>query len=108
MRFFVPSANDVRHSEDLYKTLRDRVAQSSGGVTDRRIYHLKFEHEGKRQTAVVGSDSHGLGKGPVLAIFEGLNGCFYVCTQDKSVSDAQPHPVQTSAIIGAEDFSALA
>jgi hypothetical protein len=108
MRFFVPSANDLRHSEDVYRSIRDRVAAVSGGVSERRIYHFKFLHEGRQRTAVVGSDNHGFGNGPVLAIFEGLDGFFYICTQDGGILNVKPHPVQTSAMINAEDFSALA
>ncbi len=108
MRFFVPSATDSHQSEDLYQTIRQNVANGNQGVSDRRIYQLKFRQEGRLHAAVIGSDVHGVGKGPVVAIFEGLDGYFYVCTQDGDVQNPQPHPVHASDIIEAQEFSALA
>ncbi|MBV9155107.1 MAG: hypothetical protein JO097_02525 [Acidobacteriaceae bacterium] len=108
MRFFVPSANDLHQAEEMYRTIRERVAASAGPVKDRRIYRLKFKQEGTQHTALVGSDRHAFGNQPVLAIFEGSDGVHYVCTQAGSASDGEPHPVDRNAVVEAEDFSALA
>lgn len=109
MRFFVPSANDVGHSEDIYRAIRDRVAGEERRLSERRIYQLKFRLNGQLHTAAVGSDSHGLGKGSVVAIFEGLDNSFYVCTRDgRDILGSHPHPIQATEIVAAEDFSALA
>lgn len=108
MRFFVPSANDSRHAEELYRRLRDNVMASIGPVSDRRIYRLKFKQDDGQRTAAVGSDKHGLGNAPVLAIFEGSDGVHYVCTQKSEPFDGEPHPIDRNAVIEAEDFSSLA
>ena len=108
MRFFLPFANDSRHAEERYRTIRDRVAASMGPVSDRRIYRLKFKQEGRQRTAIVGSDRHGFGTQPVLAIFEGSDGILYVFTQKSGLFDGEPHPVGRSEVVEAEDFSALA
>jgi hypothetical protein len=109
MRFFVPTSNDSHHSEDLYQAIRNRVASENRALSERRIYQLKFRQDGHLQTAAVGSDAHGLGKGSVIAIFEGLDNRFWVCTHDGSdISQPEPHPVPASEIVATEDFSALA
>jgi hypothetical protein len=54
MKFFVPGANDSHHAQDLYHTMRDRISRQCGTVTDKRIYHLKFHHEGALCNIAVG------------------------------------------------------
>jgi len=107
MRFFIPSANDPGHAEELYCKIRDQVAASQGSVIDKRIYRLKYQDEGGPATVVVGSDRHRFGAGPVLAIFEGADGTHYICTQKAAVSEAEPHALPSSAVVDAEAFSAL-
>jgi hypothetical protein len=108
MRFFIPSANDPHQAEEVYRKMRELIKNSGGSVSERRIYSLRFRHDGTQQTAMVGSDRHCFGNGPVLAIFEGPNGVHYVCTQDSGNLESQPHPVDQAEIIEAEEFSALA
>ncbi len=108
MRFFVPSANDPRDAEERYRRLRDRLAASIGPVSERRIYRLKFEHDGTKRIAMVGSDRHGFGSAPVCAIFEGSDGSKYVLTQNGDAGDGEPHPIPPNQVIETEDFSALA
>jgi len=108
MRFFVPAAGRSREAEEAYQKVRDHVATFIGPITEKRIYQLKYDGNGHPQSALVGSDRHGFGKGAVVAIFEGCDGVYYVCTQKNSIYEAEPHPVHESAIIDAEDFSALA
>ena len=107
MRFFIPSANDPHQGEELYRKIREQVAAAAGWISDRRVYRLKFNDAGHRQIAVVGSDRHCFGNGPVLAIFEGPNGVHYVCTKKNGNFEAEPHPIPSATIIESEDFSAL-
>jgi hypothetical protein len=108
MRFFIPSTDDTRQAEEVYRKIREELAASVGSITEKRIYRLKLGSERGAQNVIVGSDKHEFGSGPVLAIFEGTDGVHYICTQKRSVSEAEPHPVPTTAIIDREDFSALA
>jgi hypothetical protein len=108
MRFFIPTAGQSQEAEDAYQKLRDHVANFIGPITEKRIYRLKYDANGHPRDALVGSDRHGFGKGPVMAIFEGCDGVYYVCTQDQRTDNAEPHPIHSSAVIDAEDFSALA
>ena len=108
MRFFVPTTNDLKHAEEEYNKIRNKVAASSGSIIDKRIYRLKYEYEGDRETVVVGSDRHRFGTGPVVAILAAADGTHYVCTKRTLASEAEPHPLPSSAVIEAEDFSALA
>lgn len=108
MRFFVPSADNSGQAEEIYHKIRDRVAASGGAVIDKRIYQLKYQHEGRPEIVVVGSDRHSFGVGPVVAIFEASDGTHYVCTQRSVASEVQPHALPSSTVVETEDFSALA
>ena len=108
MRFFVPAAGDSRAAEETYQKIRDQLATFVGPITEKRIYRLKYDDNGHPRSALVGSDKHSFGNGSVVAIFEGCDGLYYVCTQTTAPYDAEPHPIHSSAVIDAEDFSALA
>jgi hypothetical protein len=108
MRFFVPSADDLKQAEEIYHRIRDRIAAVGGPVIDKRIYRLKYRHDGLPETVVVGSDRHSFGVGSVMAIFEGSDGTHYVCTQSSSASDVEPHALPSSSVVEAEAFTALA
>jgi hypothetical protein len=108
MRFFVPAASQSREAEEAYQKIREHITTFIGPITEKRIYRLKYDVNGHPQNALVGSDYHGFGKGAVIAIFEGGDGMYYVCTQKHGTYEAEPHPVHESAVIDAEDFSALA
>lgn len=108
MRFFVPSASDSQQAEEVYRKIRDQIATFVGPITEKRIYRLKYDDNGHPQSALVGSDHHSFGNEAVIAIFEGYDGMYYVCTQKNGTYEAEPHPVHGSAVMDAEDFSALA
>jgi hypothetical protein len=107
MRFFVPSVTDRQEAEAAYRSIRDRVAGMAGQVSDRRIYRLKFRDRDEHRVVVVGSDRHGLGNGPVLAIFEGSDDRFYVCTHKQNQVEAEPHTIDKGAVVETEEFTAL-
>ena len=109
MRFFVPLSKDPDHGEHVYKALRDRLTNSKEALSDRRIYVLKFQQEGKRQTIAVGGDFHRFADGPVMAVFQGdVSSTYYVCTPKHGVFEGEPYPIQKDAGVEVvEEFSAL-
>jgi hypothetical protein len=108
MRFFVPLSNNADHSEQLYKTLCDRLAQTKEAPNERRIYVLKFEEGGKRRTIAVGDQFHRLSDGPVLAIVQGQSSSnYYVYTPRHGAFEGEPYPIRPEESIEAEEFSAL-
>ena len=110
MRFFIPSVTDRQEAESAYQNIRENVKGMAGQLSERRIYRLKFRDGSEQRVVVVGSDRHGLGNGPVLAIFEGSDDRFYVCTHKQNQPDtgAEPHTIDKGAVVEAEEFSALA
>jgi hypothetical protein len=108
MRFFFPSVTDQKEAEAAYQNVRDHIAGLAGQVTDRRIYRLKFKEGGEQRVVAVGSDRHGLGNGAVIAIFEGSDDRFYVCTHKQDPVQAEPHPIEKGSVVETEEFSALA
>ena len=109
MRFFVPLANDPRHSEELYGKIRGRLPAPDPEISDRRIYSLKFEHNGSLHSLVVGGHCQILGDaGPVMAIFETGKGEHYICTPKRGAFEGEPYRIDRHSISGIEEFSALA
>jgi hypothetical protein len=108
MRFFIPSTCDSQQAEGAYQKIRDQIAVFAGPITEKRIYRVKYDDNGHPQSALVGSDRHSFGNAPVIAIFEGAHGMYYVCTQKNGTYEAEPHLIHKSAVIDAEKFSALA
>jgi hypothetical protein len=108
MRFFVPLANDPHHAEEMYGQIRSHVENSVGNITDKRIYTLKFQHDGSRFSTSVGASCNPFHDGPLMAIFEGRDGKYYLCTQGHGAFEGMPHIVEKSNVVGQEEFSALA
>lgn len=107
MTFFFPTANDIHHAEHLYDTLRQRVRNLSGPVSDKRIYCLKFRRGEEVEIVAVGGTFRALGGEPVLAIFEVGSG-FEVCTWHHGGFDGKPLEISRDAVITSEPFHALA
>lgn len=107
MRFFFPTANDLHQAEHLYDTLRQRVHDLRGPVTDKRIYLLKFRCGERVDTLAVGGSFRALGGEPVLAIFEVASG-YEVCTWHHGAFDGEPLEISRDAVITSEPFRALA
>jgi len=107
MRFFVPSANDPNHGENIYSRIRERVEAFAGPVSDKRIYNLKFHRDGKRCAVTVGSDYKEEQDSPVFAIFEAPEGGYYICTRNRGAFDGEPYRIPADVNILAETFTAL-
>ncbi|MBV9609921.1 MAG: hypothetical protein JO187_10230 [Acidobacteria bacterium] len=69
---------------------------------------MKYGKEGHVETAAVGSDRHGFGSEPIVAIFEGAEGKHFVCTQERGSPEGKTHKIDRQAVIDVEEFSALA
>lgn len=108
MRFFVPGSNDNRQGEERFHELRSAVEAEAGPVKDERIYSLRYEVDGKVETATVGGDSAAAANGgPVLAVFEG-DGAFYLCRGTPGGSSSQVDRVDRGQVRVVQKFTALA
>ena len=82
MEFFVPHATDAEQAERAYAAIKEFVAGQVGSLTDKRIYRIRFSHDGNCFDLRVGDIHPQLGE-RVIAIFEGY--IYYVCTQNRGV-----------------------
>lgn len=108
MRFFVPGSNDNRQAEQRFHELRTAVEAEAGPVKQERIYSLRYEVDGRVETATVGSASDGQANGgPVLAMFEG-DGAFYVCRGVPGAGANRVDRVERGNVRVVQNFTALA
>ncbi|MBV9083848.1 MAG: hypothetical protein JOZ62_14310 [Acidobacteriaceae bacterium] len=108
MRFFVPLSRDPEEGENIYGRIRERLKSTKEPPSDRRIYVLRYQQEGKPQTIAVGDDFKRLSDGPVLAILEGgETSKYYVCTPKHGAFEGEPFPIEKDKGIAIEEFSAL-
>ena len=86
MRFFIPFAKDEDQERSVYDGIRKFLSQELGAVfTDRRVFSLRYHHDGKHYYAEVGKE-HALNKEPVIAIlYEDLRKLYHVCTPNRGV-----------------------
>src|SRR5690242_9039232 len=108
MRFFLPLSNDPDHAEQMYEGIRHRLAETREPPTERRIYELKFQEDGRRQTIAVGNELRHSNGEPVIAILEGSgNSTYYVCTPKHGAFEGEPHAIASAGTVEVEEFSSL-
>jgi hypothetical protein len=86
MKFFIPFAKDKEQEQDVYEGIRKFLSQELGAVlTDRKIFSLRYHHDGKSYYAEVGKN-HALNGEPVIAIlYEDMRKLYHVCTPNRGV-----------------------
>ncbi len=104
MKFFVPFANDEEQSESVYADIAQFVGVSLHD-TDKRIYSIAYNHNGKKMIAEVGKecDSYYQEEFPlVIAILKG--NLYKICLRDRGVMRGGPILVSSDKIIGISFF----
>ena len=102
MNFFVPKAKDEKEAEEVYNDIKQFVSKSmQWKITNRRIFKIKYYHDGKDHYAEVGKASTVNGE-TVLAILE--SNAFLVCTPSRGAFKGQPIMVGGSEIVSIIDF----
>lgn len=97
MRFFVPNASDGQQAQQLYEGARRFCeAQMQWQTTQRKIYSIRYRHDGVEYLAQVGSLDYS--EGLVVCIFETAQ-AFLVCTPERGVLRGSP------IIVGCPDCS---
>ena len=108
MRFFLPLSNDPDHAEQMYESIRHRLTETREPPTERRIYALKFNEDGRCHTIAVGNELRRSNSEPVIAILEGSsNSTFYVCTPKHGALEGEPHAITQVGAVEVEEFSSV-
>jgi hypothetical protein len=87
MKFFIPYAKDKEQEQNVYDATRKFLSEELGAeFTDRKIFSLRYHHDGKSYYAEVGKE-HGLNGEPVIAIlYEDMRKLYHVCTPNRGVA----------------------
>ena len=94
MEFFLPCADDLKIAEENYNAIKKFAEQQTFfEVTEKRIFSLRYEHEGRRHYAEVGKVHGRIGE-LVIAILESksLSGqtVFLICSPNRCVLRGEP------------------
>jgi hypothetical protein len=105
MKFFVPEAENEEQAERVYQSVREFVAEQAMPLDDRRIFSIKYTHDGTQYYAEVGQ-THALNGERVIAILKARNyGLYYVCTPNRGVVRGGPILVGEHHTISTVDFA---
>ncbi|MCK4626329.1 MAG: hypothetical protein KAV00_13510 [Phycisphaerae bacterium] len=103
MKFFVPGAENNQKAVEVYDGIKKFVKKTiSGDITDRKIYHVSFTHDGKPYEARIGEEGPYASE-PVIAILE-TSGIFLICTPNRGVLHGEPILVGKNDMIHVTDF----
>jgi hypothetical protein len=101
-QFFVPLATDAAQAESVRdSTIKFAEEQTGWKVSPRRIYSLRYRHDGKLYQDVVGEVSSRIGE-TVLVILE--SDTFFVCSQNYCVATGFPCMVGKDEVNAVVDF----
>jgi hypothetical protein len=102
MKFFMPAAEDEEQAERVYNSVvKFNREQLRWEVSARRIFSIRWVHEGTEYYAEVGKPAPRLGE-PVLAILE--SNAYLICTPSRGVVRGEPMLVGTNEVIHLVDF----
>ena len=101
VKFFIPNAKDETQAEEIYQGIKKFAADQVSAPTDRRIFRIEYQHDGKPSYAEVGKNDP-VTKELVMAILEGVP--FMVCTPNRGVLRGIPVLVGKDEITDIQDF----
>ena len=100
--FFVPASRSPEHAEAVWSGTR-RLTQDNLDIEidDRRIFRLRYRHEGETVTAEVGQEEP-TSSGLVLMIFD--SNPYLVCTPHRGVFTGTPIRVARESVLESVEF----
>jgi hypothetical protein len=102
VEFFIPWTRTPEHAESVWGGTRRLVQENLGfEISERRIFRLRYVHEGETLTAEVGQEEPGA-TGPVLMIFD--SNPYLVCTPHRGVFSGTPIPVERESVVEIVEF----
>lgn len=105
MKFFLPELDNPDLAEQQYKIIKDFAEENLlWKITDRRIYSLKYRHEGTDHFAQVGEKEY-RSNDIVIVIFETQNNVFLICTPHRGVIGGLPILVGHREVSEIVDFA---
>ena len=104
MKFFIPNAPSPQEAEHTWEAVRKFEHEQTGWpVAERRIYRLRYRHDGQDLVAEVGQPDALTGE-TVIAILSSHT--YLVCTLTRGVARGEPILVGKNEVYEVEDFEA--
>jgi hypothetical protein len=102
VKFFIPGAKNAQQAEEVYAATKNVAETTLGGsVTDRRIFAITYQHEGREYRAEVGQLDPRVDE-TVMVILE--SNAYLVCTKTRGVLWGAPVLVGHEEVLGIIDF----
>lgn len=102
MKYFLPAAKDDGEAEETFQAIRKFAKMTLGWETsDRKIFRLKYKHDGKDYYAEVGKTDQDTGE-IIIAILE--SNAYLICTPNRGVLRGMPLLVGKESAYSIEDF----
>ncbi len=107
MKFFYPFTRDIAEAQHVYMSLKRSLAdEQSEALSERKIYSLRYTHNGKRYYAQVGR-LHAANREVVLAIlYDPLRDLYLICTPNRGANGKNPMLVGGSGVKAVVSFEA--
>lgn len=90
MKFFIPEICDLAEAEKIYAAIRE-INGKDTTLSDRRIYSISFEHEGRRYIATVGQVFKRLSETVIAILLDARRSCYLVCSATRGVAGGSPY-----------------
>src|SRR5688572_4825773 len=105
MRFFIPVAKDKEQERNVYEGIRKFLSEELGAVfSDRKVFSLKYRHDGKDYYAEVGKVHPLNGEHVIAILYEELRRLYHVCTPNRGVLRGMSILVGLHEVEAAIDF----
>jgi hypothetical protein len=102
-KFFVPAVEDRAQAEGVWEATRAFAHdQLAWDVSDRRIFQINYQHNGRPYVAEVGLPDARTGE-TLLVILE--SNAYLVCTENRGVVRGEPIIVGREQVRTVEDFA---
>jgi hypothetical protein len=96
--FFIPDAQDAAEAEKAYAGIKIFAEEQLGWkINDRRIFSLRYRHEGSDYAVQVGLFDDRI-QGKVVAILQTEHGVCLVCSEKRGYRSGAPMLVGTAEV----------
>lgn len=86
VKFFIPAADSVEQEEQAYNGIKAFLGKELGAeFSDRRVYLLRWRHDGKEHVAEVGKTTKFNGELVIAILYVPLCELYLVCTPNRGV-----------------------
>ena len=105
MKFFIPAAEDKAQEQRVYTSIKEFLGKELGAVFEqRRVFSLRYVHNGKEFYAEVGKRDAGNGEPIVAILHEPARNLYHVCTTNRGVVRGISILVGAGSVKSCEDF----